>query len=45
VEGDGHNAIGGVKGLLDTVTVMDINVNVKDSLLESQKLKNAENDI
>jgi hypothetical protein len=45
VKGYGHNAIGCVKCLLDTITMMDINVDIKNSLLESQKLKDSENNI
>lgn len=45
VEGDGHDTIGSVESLLDAITVMDVNVNVEDSLLESQELDDAENDV
>ena len=33
VEGDGHHAVGGVEGLLDTVTVVDVDVNVQHSVV------------
>lgn len=37
VKGDGHNSIGGIKGLLDTVSVMDVNVHIEHSRVMSKK--------
>jgi hypothetical protein len=45
VEGYGHDAIGGVEGFLDTIAVVDVNVDVQNALLVSQKLDNAEDDV
>ena len=36
VERHGHDAIGGIEGFLYAITVVDIDVNIEDSLLESQ---------
>jgi hypothetical protein len=38
VERTGHDAISCVEGLFDTIAVVNININVKDSLFEAQKL-------
>lgn len=35
MEGDGHNTIGRVEGLFDTITMVDININVQHSLPET----------
>ena len=45
VEGDGHDTVGRVEGLLDTIAMMDINVNVEDALLVAQEFENGENDV
>jgi hypothetical protein len=45
VEGNSHNTVGGVEGLLNTITVMDVNIDVEDPLFESEELEDAENDI
>lgn len=41
VETAGHNAISGVKRFFHTVTVMDVNVNVKDSWVVAKKFQDA----
>lgn len=33
-----HDTIGGVKGFLDTVTVMDVDINIQDSWIISEQL-------
>jgi hypothetical protein len=33
VEGDGHDAVGGVECLLNAVSVMNINVNIQNALM------------
>jgi hypothetical protein len=45
VERYGHDAIGCVKGLLDTIAVVHINIDVQNALLVPQKLDNAEDDV
>jgi hypothetical protein len=45
VERDCHDSIGVIKGLFDTVAVMNIDIEVKDSGVYFEQLKNAENDI
>lgn len=45
MEADGENAIGGIESLFDTVTVVNIDINVENSLVISQKFKNAKYDI
>jgi hypothetical protein len=35
VERASHDAIGSVEGFLHTVTVMDVNINIKNTLVES----------
>ena len=45
VEGDGHDTVGGIESLLNAITVVNININVEDSLLEPQELDDAENDV
>ncbi len=41
----GHDTVGSVEGLLNAITVMNIDVNVKNSLLEAQELDDAENNV
>jgi hypothetical protein len=36
VEGDGHDAVGGVEGLLNTVAVVDIDVDVENARVEAE---------
>ena len=45
VQGDGHDPVGCVERLLDSVTVMDIDVDVQHSLVVSQKLEDTEDDV
>lgn len=45
MEGAGHNSVGSVKSLLNTITMMDINVDIKNALLVSQELENGEDDV
>jgi hypothetical protein len=45
VEGDSHDSVGRVESLLDTVTVVNVDVNVEDSLLKAKELNNTENDV
>jgi chorismate synthase len=37
VEGDSHDPVGGVEGFLHSVSVVDVNVDVENSLKERQK--------
>jgi len=39
VEADGHDAVGGVEGLLDAVAVVDVNVDVEDALVLLEELE------
>ena len=41
VEGYGHDAIGRVKGFLHTITVVNIDIDVENALLESQELEDS----
>lgn len=45
VEGSSHDSVGGIESFLNTITVMDIDVNVKNSLLVSEELNDAKNDV
>lgn len=45
VERDCHNAIGRVKGFLNTVTVVHVNVDVEYALLVPQEFDNAEDNV
>jgi len=45
MEGDSHDSVGCVESLLDTVTVVNVDVNVEDSLFEAKKLNDTENDV
>lgn len=38
-----HDTVGSVKGLLDTVSVVDINVNVENARVDPQQLQDTEN--
>jgi hypothetical protein len=40
-----HDTIGRVEGLLDAIAVVDIDVDVKNALLEAQKLENGKYDV
>ncbi len=37
MEGDSHDPVGGVEGFLNAVSVVDVNVDVENSLKERQK--------
>lgn len=45
VERDRHDSVGGIEGLLDTITVVNIDIDVEDALVEAQELEDTENDI
>jgi hypothetical protein len=45
VEGHGHDAVGGVEGLLDAVAVVDVNVDVEDARVEAEQLDDAQDDV
>lgn len=45
VERDGHNPVCGIEGFLDTVSMMDVNVDVEHSLVKAEELDDAENDV
>lgn len=45
VEGHGHDSVRSIEGFFDTITMMDINVDVEYALVESKKLENTENDV
>lgn len=45
VEGTGHNSIGSVKGLLDAVAMVDVNVDVEDALLVPEELEDCEDNV
>lgn len=45
VERARHNTVGRVEGLLDTVTVVDVDVNVEHTGVDAQKFENTENAI
>ncbi|KAI6769544.1 hypothetical protein HG530_004173 [Fusarium avenaceum] len=45
VERNGHDTVGGVESLLNTVTMMDIDINVEDPLFKSKEFENAEDDV
>jgi hypothetical protein len=45
VKRDGHDAVGGIEGFLDSVTVVDVDVNIQDSLLEAEELDDPQNDV
>jgi hypothetical protein len=45
VERDRHDAISGVERLLDSITVMNIDVDVENTLLEAEEFDDAEDDV
>jgi hypothetical protein len=45
VKGDGHDSVGSVERFLNTVTMMNVNVDVENSLFKSEELDYTENDI
>ena len=45
VERDSHDSVGGVEGFFDAVAMVDIDVNIENSLLESEELDDAEDNI
>lgn len=45
VERNSHDSIGGVESFLDTITVVDVDVDVEDALVEPQELEDAEDDV
>jgi hypothetical protein len=45
VEGDGHDAVRGVERFFHTVTMVNIDINVENALLESEQLEDTEYDI
>lgn len=45
MERAGHDSIGEVKSFFDTISVMDINVDIKDSLESFEELKDGQHTI
>ena len=45
MKGKCHNTICRIEGLLDAVTVMDVDIDVEDTRVVQQQLENCENDI
>lgn len=45
VEGDGHDTVGRIEGLLDTISVVDVNIDVEDALLESKEFEDTEDNV
>lgn len=45
VEGDRHDTVRGVECLLDAIAMMDINIDIENTLLESQQLQDTEDNI
>jgi hypothetical protein len=45
VEGDGHDAVGGVECLFNAITVVDVNVDVEDARVEAEEFEDAKNDV
>jgi hypothetical protein len=45
MKGNSHDAIGRVKGFLDTITVVHIDVDIKHALLVPQKFDDTEDDV
>ena len=35
VEGDGHHTVGGIEGFLDAIAVVNININVQNTSVDS----------
>lgn len=45
VKGHGHDAVRGVEGLLHSVAVMDVNVDVEHALVVLEQLQNGQHDV
>jgi hypothetical protein len=45
VERNRHDTVGGVESLLDTITMMHVNIDVKDPLFESKEFENTEDNV
>ena len=45
MEGDGHDPVGGVEGLLDAVPVVDVDVDVEDPLVVLEQLEDGQHDV
>ena len=45
MERNRHDTVGGVKGLLDAITVMDVYVDVNDALMIFKKFENGDDDV
>ncbi len=45
VEGYSHDSICGIESLLNAITMVNVNIDVKHTLLEAKKLNNAEHNI
>jgi hypothetical protein len=45
VERDRHDTVRGIKGLFNSITMVDIDIDIQNSLLEPEELDDAEDDI
>ena len=45
MEGEGHDTIGEVEGLLDAVAVVDVNVDVEDARVHLEQLEDCQHDV
>lgn len=45
MEGKGHDSIGRPKGLLDAITMVDVNIDVEDARVVQEELKDREDDV
>ena len=45
VEADGHDSVRGIEGLLHAVPVMDVDIDVQDTLVIFEQLQDGENDV
>ena len=45
VKRDGHDAIGGVESFLNTITMVNVDVNVENALIVAKKLKDSKYDV
>ena len=45
MEGNGHDSVRGVESFLDAIAVVDIDVDIKYALVESEKFEDAENNV
>jgi len=45
VERDGHDSVSGVESFLDTIAMMNVNVNVENTGLEAEEFDYAEYDV